>query len=438
MRPYCVFYHNTMLNEYYVYYSTNEYKILKELEAINRYENVKLTNKSITKSIQEGQDLCQILKAYCESILVWRNELLNCKTLKKKYDIFNDFANKKNDCFSTNEGNIYNFFDIYSSKYWRQEKFTPVQWYEYQIFEKTYNAGLYFVEKGIYNTIGYDFKMAYPTILASQIMIKNEIKPFDIAIHKGILKKYLTLPDCLDYGLYNVKIECEDARFLKIFNIKYDTNYYTHFDIKFCRKYKEKFNIKITLQTDCEYNALVYLPKCVTSSANVFKPWFDILVSLKKELPKNGLIKLFSSSIWGYLSKTNKRYYTEEEIANKKLVCSYDDKADAPYLILREKENRTDASKTDYMLIEKSNPCKMNFRLKPFITSFMRIVIAEIAIETSIEAIVRINTDNITFNKDKLSNDEIKRINEISHQFIQEEKTTGNFDIKSLNTFIRL
>ena len=90
------------------------------------------------------------------------------------------------------------------------------------------------------------------------------------------------------------------------------------------------------------------------------------------------------------------------------------------------------------MLIEKSNPCKMNFRLKPFITSFMRIVIAEIAIETNIEAIVRINTDNITFNKDKLSNDEIKRINEISHQFIQEEKTTGNFDIKSLNTFIRL
>jgi hypothetical protein len=92
----------------------------------------------------------------------------------------------------------------------------------------------------------------------------------------------------------------------------------------------------------------------------------------------------------------------------------------------------------DYMLVDKSNPYSKNYRLKPFIQSFTRSIIGNIAIDMGLDKIVRINTDNITFNKDLMTENDLLKLESISNQFIMEDKTTGKFDIKHINKFERV
>jgi hypothetical protein len=326
------------------------------------------------------------------------------------------------------------FFNSYKSKNWTEEKNDSVSWDEYLWFEKTYNGGLMKCKEGQYNCLGYDFKMSYPTILASEVYIEKEQIDFYMPIYASKPTRIYKLPKKIQYGLYKVKIECDDVDFKSIFNFKYDTNVYTHYDIIFCIKYKKDFDIKIDLIVDDEPNALIYKDSAITNLKNFFKPWFDRIVELKKEFPNNGLIKTMSSSIWGCLSKTNKRYYDNDEINKKNIEFDYDDDEHLDYICLREKENKD--GETDYMLINKKKTYCKNYRFKPFITLFQRILIAEIAIKITIKAVVRINTDCIVMNKDLLTKEQKYTLKNICPTFIKEKKTTGHYDIQNINKFV--
>ena len=143
---------------------------------------------------------------------------------------------------------------------------------------------------------------------------------------------------------------------------------------------------------------------------------------------------MLSSSIWGYLSKINKRFYNDEELDEKNIEFDYEDNKALEYLCLKEKDNNHTGT-TDYMLINKTKPYCKNYRLKPFITSFQRLLIAEISLEIGISKIVRINTDNITFNKQLLTRKDLLVLANISPTFIPEDKTTGKFFIENINKF---
>jgi hypothetical protein len=137
------------------------------------------------------------------------------------------------------------------------------------------------------------------------------------------------------------------------------------------------------------------------------------------------------------LSKINKRYYNDKELdANPDIKFDYDDSPDVNYLCLNEKDNRDGT--TDYLLINKSQPYTKNYRLKPFIKSFERCIMAKICLDIGVSKIVRCNTDNITFNKELLTESDLTKIKSISQSFIIENKTTGKFNIKNLNNFQRL
>lgn len=437
---YCVYYHSQKFHQYFIYYSDGRYlentKILP-YDNCDNFEHSKLTNKSINQDLLIGKTLKMILKEYCENIQKWRDELLSSQSLIKKFDFFRQFQIDDGSFFkNNNEANIMRFFNCYKSKNWKEEKNNIVSWDEYSWYEKTYNGGLIKFKQGKYNCLGYDFKMSYPTILSSQVYINNEQQIFKMPIYEGKPKKIYKFSKEIDYGLYHVNITCDNEDFKSIFNFKYDTNIYTHFDLEFCLKYKKDFNIKIELIIDDEPNCLIYKKNEITDSANFFKPWFERINELKKEFPNNGLIKQLSSSIWGYLSKTNKRYYTTDEINEKNIEFDYEDDKNLDFICLREKENNN--GDVDYMLLNKKKPYCKNYRLKPFITSFQRILLAEIAIKINIKGIVRINTDCIVWNKKLLNKEERKRLKNICPTFIKEEKTTGLYDIQKINKFVSI
>jgi hypothetical protein len=439
---YSVFVHNQKLHTYTIYYSDGRF--IKDSnqppdETLDKFEHSKLTNKKIYEQIKNGLTMKDILKNYSEDIQLWRDEILNCNSLLKKFDFFKIFIKTDGTRFqNTNESNILIFFTTYSSKIQKSKFWDPLSWNEYLWYEKPYNGGLMKCKPGEYDCIGYDFKMSYPAILASQVKIFDSVRDFYFPIKEGTEAYLFDIPKKseLVLGLYRVKIECDNDDFLFIFNLKYDTNVYTNLDIAFCLKHKKQFKIRMTIIIDDEPNALIYKKGCDSqiNGKHVFKPWYDRLVSLKKELPNNGLIKMLSSSIWGYLSKINKRFYNDEELDEKNIEFDYEDNKALEYLCLKEKDNNHTGT-TDYMLINKTKPYCKNYRLKPFITSFQRLLIAEISLEIGISKIVRINTDNITFNKQLLTRKDLLVLANISPTFIPEDKTTGKFFIENINKF---
>lgn len=430
MVEFCVYYHDKLYHKYYVYYyHSKRYEETYEIkEQCDSFEHSKLTKKSIQEQLKLGLTLEQILKEYAENRLKWRDEILSSKKLILPYDdmaVFNK-SNTGTKYKNTNESNIMRFFNNYSTKIqkYKEEQFDEIVWIEYKWFEKSNKKSMQrCINKGLYETLGYDFKMAYPHILSSKLEINNVRKIFHFPTKEGKIYKLEKLEyDNLKYGLYRVNIETDNEEFK--FSFSFNTeNIYTHYEIEFCHKYREKYNIKIDLIIDGEYNSLLYENDEIIDSANVFEPWMKRILDLKSEFPKNGLVKLLSSSMWGYLSKKNKRYYNDKELDKKpEIIFDYDDIEECNYLCLNEKDNKDGT--TDYLLIDKKKPYCKKYRLKPFILAFMRLTISEIILQIGYEKVVRVNTDNITFNRKLLTEEDIKKIKNISKQFIEEEKTT--------------
>jgi len=83
---------------------------------------------------------------------------------------------------------------------------------EYQWYLLTNNGGLIFcIEEGIYESFGYDFTCFYPRILASE--------NFYIPNCEGKEKLLDELPKKLKFGIYKVKITCNDINFKKYLHL---------------------------------------------------------------------------------------------------------------------------------------------------------------------------------------------------------------------------
>lgn len=441
MSNYCVFYHSKQIHKYFIYYSVGKYQETDVKPSdIDCFEHSRLTQISIKEQLSSGITLEKTLKDYCQNIQGWRDEIKSCKKMTKKFDFFS--ASKKRDgtkFINTNESNIMRFFYNYSSKIYTNDKFDKITWYEYTRYELCYNAALMrCFNTGIIDCIGYDFNKFYPTILASKLVVNGTKQPFYFPTKEGHSMKFDKLDfNNVAYGLYDCIITATNPDFSKIFDFN-NNNVYTHYDLQFANQHKERFGVTIQLITNSMCNALIYHKNHLLDGHHVFSFWFDRIIDLKTEFPKNGLIKLLSSSIWGYLSKINRRYYNDKELdEHPEIIFDYDDNETITHLCHNELDVKHDST-TNYLLVDKSNPYSKNYRLKPFIQAFCRSIIGNIAIDIGLHKVVRINTDNITFNKNVMTDTDLAKLESISPQFILEEKTTGKFDIKHINKFERV
>ncbi len=227
---YCVFYHDVNYHTYYVYYAhLDKYEVTNEIpNHCDNFEHSRLTKISINEKLNEGKEMKDILKDNSDKLLIWRNELKAAKTFRSNsYDFFLESykENGKKFC-NTNESNIMAFFNKYSTKKpeYMGKNFDKITWEEYKWYELENNSSLMRCEPGTYNCLGYDFKMAYPTYLSSQVVLKNKQRHFHFPIHEGIEMTLKELPKNLDlkYGLYKVKISTENEDFKFAFNFNKD------------------------------------------------------------------------------------------------------------------------------------------------------------------------------------------------------------------------
>lgn len=271
-------------------------------------------------------------------------------------------------------------------------------------FENCFNGGLTCCLNGTYECYGYDYNSFYPRILGDM-----KFADFLIPLNAGKkVKLEHLIKEEVQYGFYNVKITCTNESFLKIFKFC-KKNIYTHYSLLFAFKHQEEFNIKIELLH--EYDHYLYDQNDLISSREIFGVWFDKLIAIKTKYPQNKLIKHLMSSLWGFLAEFNTLSVTEDEI--HKFDCGLISD-DCEYYI-------KDECKTEgncyYTLMKKDNMYKYDLRLKPFLLSYARNVLGDIAYNNNLDEIIRIYVDNIVYKSNVKFDVE---------NMVLEKKTTGH------------
>ena len=294
---------------------------------------------------------------------------------------------------------------------------------EFNYFESTVNAGLMSVGSEYVdvqtNCNSYDFPSWYPHLLGSEIFdLKMPVK-------EGYEYKIFDFKKQLKYGIYDVKITCDDKNFKKIFMFS-KNNRYTHYSINFCLKYKKKFNISLeVLNIDKQYNCYVYDDKDLIKTSTIFCNWFNTLFKIKKEYPKNKLVKHLLSSIWGILCQYNRTIINNDEDYYKTDISETGFKLLDTYEYF---DKQKDKISRTYTVLNMNKPYKYNFRLKPFLTSYSRKMFSEFIISNveNLDDVVRIHTDSVVLRKEHNFTQEYKPI--------LEGKNTGTISWKSINT----
>ena len=192
-------------------------------------------------------------------------------------------------------------------------------------------------------------------------------------------------------------------------------------------KNKEGYNIDIELIQE-DNNCYIYgLNKedGITKGSNIFGKWFNYMFQLKEKYPEcKLLIKLITSSLWGRLAEFNRLFKTDEEITEQNLDASLKYDPNHKYYIRSVKTNRKGDDLCE--LVNSKKPYHFNIaRIKPFLLAQSRIMTAKVAIKY-IDDVVRICTDNITFNK---VHDDVV-FESKTFKLTKEAKTTGIIEWK--------
>lgn len=300
--------------------------------------------------------------------------------------------------------------------------FDDVNFDEFDFIEKCYNGGIiYFNEQykdKTVNSFGYDYSSFYPNILNSDDLL--------IPLKRGIKVKLNSIDFAdLCFGIYKVKITCENPDFRKVFCFS-KHHCYTNYSLQFAYKYKDIFKLKMELIKDnCEYNALIY--KCdLYKSSYIFDNWFKKLFEdIKPKCSKNPLLKRLMSSLWGSLTKMEKCYFNETE------VTSLD--GEGKYELINEKHSFINGEIiTRYECVKIEKPYKYHFaRMKPFLLALSRNIIGELIIATNtIDKVIRIHTDGIVLNEEF----DFKTLG-LTYYPIAEDKTTGLIKWTNVNCY---
>lgn len=432
-----IFYYDYSKNIISYDYETKTFEMtLSPHTGVNSFyltKTFQLKKNEIDKMTDEEHD--KFIKSQCvkysELIIEWRNMILEYKKSKFKFDYFdNSFKLKEHNneiYYRTHNRNVKTFFKRLTKKQgnYIYDDFDSILYDEYKWFDNCKNCGLMYLDKkGLQkNTYGYDFKMSYPTDMAS-------IK-FQMPTKRGTEKIINSLPEqsrYVSFGIYRVKIECEDKDFKKVFMIN-EKHYYTSYSLKFAINLRNKFKIKINLIMDNKPNAYIYDRKDLISGNKVFGNWYYTLKQMKEDMPTNGIIKLLSSAGWGHLNECKVLYKTEEqlvEMINSGVKISHCSE-NMDYVILDMYKKET----TIYKLIKTNEPVyDLNLRLLPFITSFSRVKMGNLIHKNNLyNEVLRIQTDSITFYND---------INLKIPGFIYDEKISGDINFNHLNDYEKL
>lgn len=371
--------------EYHIYNYKSK-KIVKKTKLPSKINKYEILGK---KYIQNDENL----ERYANDLYEANKHFVEyMKSKHKTFDYLSSYEKNGKIVYGDHNANIKKFYYYFSNKEVKDKinESESIDKTEEYYYNQCYNSGLIyqkFKSDTPIQSYGYDKKNFYASILGSSN------SKFQMPINKGYESKILTLEkNKLEYGIYNVKITCDDDDITKVFSFS-KNHYYTHYSINHAFELKEKYfkDMTIELITDKEYNCYLYKKEDLIKSYDLFGDWFGHIREMKEKIPGNMIVKLLSSSLWGYLTTYKRITVKEENLDNYDIGGEY------------EIENTTydyKEEKVYSVLINKENPYMYKYRLKPFITSFGRQMMASIITNTSkLENVLYVRVDGAVFSE---------------------------------------
>lgn len=392
------------LNDKYHCYSHLTKKITVKTKLPMKINNFEMLGKGYKAT---DEDLIR----YTEDLIKANDEFVEYLTSKNiRYNYLKKYVKDGKEKYINHYKNCITFFNCFSNKEIRQKikDSEAIDKIEEDYHRKCYNTGIIYEDYKSDIPIqcyGYDKKNFYASLLGQKSY------KYEIPINKGYETKITKLnKDNIKYGIYKCKISCSDPEVRKVFSFS-KLHYYTHYSILQAYKLQEYFkDMTIELITDTEYNAYVYDE--LVDSYKLFEGWYNLITEMKEKYPKNLIVKLLSSSLWGQLTKYKQVVYNKTTIDEKDLnVGRIYEKCD--YLIVDYFEGK-------HTLINLNDPYVNKFRLKPFLTSLGRNIISNIALRFNYKDILRVYCDAIIFNKQLV-------MKTTKPTFIPDEKHTGMY-----------
>jgi len=289
---------------------------------------------------------------------------------------------------------------------------------EYMWISQCNNSAIQYCNPIETTCFGYDFKSYYPKIMQSS--------DFMFPTNKGRAIKCLKIADNIRWGYYKVKIESDDPNIKKVFSFS-KNHVYTKTSLDYAIKLmKSGYDIVIKLDTTLDKNAYIYDKADMISGNKIFQNWFRKLNYIKKQYPKNKLIKSIMSRLWGTLCvSSDKSYNTIDDIDKNNMWDDISMTLQTKYYLIDHIESDNE-KKYYYILRNNENPMRYPLgRIKPWITSYGRNKIADVAL-LDIDNVVRIQTDNVTYSKKQ-------KFSKKYCDLLPEDKTTGLVEWKHVN-----
>ena len=284
---------------YSVYFKTSQnfFRIYdgSEIETVKYLPN----NTSLFHVTKKGYDATDdSLIQYYHDIKIASDELCKSDELRG-FDYLKPFQMEGGNLYyRSHTRNINTIFNMKAPQGWKNHD--EINIIEASWFKNSNNGGLQYCKPGEYQSYGYDFKMFYPRLLGD-----SRFSKLQIPIKRGIEEILAELPIILKYGFYRINIICDNPNFKKVFSLS-KNNVYTHYSVSFLLELiKLNFQIDFQLIQDGEPNAYLYDDTDLLPSFNIFQHWFSCMLNLKKKYPKNILVKMLASSLWGHLSQNN-------------------------------------------------------------------------------------------------------------------------------------
>ena len=200
----------------------------------------------------------------------------------------------------------------------------------------------------------------------------------------------------LKFGIYRVKITYTNSKFTNVFNFS-DSNHYVSSLLDAIYKHKDYFGLTLTLLEPDEehnYNAMLYEYDDLMSGKIIFSNWLSDMMKVKKQIPKNRLLKHLISSIWGCLLGF-KNVYFEEQNVSKLDFTRINSTEDSDYKLRNITDNEL------YKLVKSDDAYMHNLaRIKPFMVGLGRKKLFNLIMDNNlIDNVIAIHTDRITLNK---------------------------------------
>jgi len=267
------------------------------------------------------------------------------------------------------------------------------------------------------NALSVDYSNNYTSLLSDDNLI--------IPIHPPEYKQFVSTE--LRFGIYNCYISIPEDSKIEIYDLLFLFNkndWYTHFDVN----YAYELGLNVEFLSDYAY---IYDENQCVYSKDVFGSFFDKVSKIRKQFPKNKIVKTLSSSLHGYISHVRKRYFHQDTMP---------DDIDENYFICDDLKN--DDGTYTFECIDKNNIYFWNHAriTVSFLLALARINISKTALEICKhnkvkninKAIVRVQTDGITFNQQYITQIDLSKFNNLK----MEDKLTGNLAFENVNKWV--